>query len=103
MNQRRTPSVFTFVLRHAALGFCVGVMLAAALIGVDLGGLRGLIFNGDGGWIGGLLLAFSIGTTFGGFQSAVAVMRLGEDEASRPQAGRRIGAGTMPARARSRR
>jgi hypothetical protein len=103
MSGRHTPTLFAFMLRHAALGFCVGVMLAAALIGANVAGLRGLIFNSDNGWIGGLVLAFSIGTTFGGFQSGVAVMRLGENQTTEPQGGRRIGARMIPARVRARR
>ena len=105
------PTVYSFVLRHAALGFGVGVLLAAGLVASDVAGLRHLVLDSDNGWIGALVLAFSMGLTFGGFQSGAAVMRLGQDD-TRPRGGRRSGVriapsgGAMmpvPARVRARR
>ena len=103
MSRNRKPTLAGFLFRHSLLGFGVGLVLGVALIAANVAGLRGLVFDSNGGWIGGVILAVSMGFTFGGFQCGSAVMRLGEVEDSEPQGGLRIPAGLVPARIRARR
>lgn len=75
------PFLIRFMLRHAALGFLLGIMGASAAIAADFAGLRSLAALSDMGWVGLSAFAFLTGLTIGGLQIGFAVMLLPYDEA----------------------
>lgn len=68
-----------FLLVHALAGVGGAIAFAACLIGFDVGGLRGLIFEGADGPLALALLVGGLSVTFGGVAMAVGVMALAED------------------------
>lgn len=74
---RAVPAHVRFLLGHAAIGILVGWLFVAAVIGLDIGGLRGLVLRGSDGAIALALLAFGASVTFGSAAMGAAVMGLG--------------------------
>lgn len=74
---RAMPGHVRFLLGHAAIGVLVGFAFVAALIGLDIGGLRGLLLRGPDGAIALALLASGASVTFGSAAMGAAVMGLG--------------------------
>lgn len=66
-----------FLLRHALIGFAIGVVFVSAIVWLDTGGLRGLLLNDAGGWLAAGLLIFFAGSTFAAAQMGMAVMLSG--------------------------
>lgn len=79
MIARRPPPHIAWLLRHALLGFAIGVAVGLAVIAFDVGQLRTLARQ-DGGAIALFLLCFFCGLTCGGVQIGLAVMALGDDD-----------------------
>lgn len=66
-----------FLLRHALIGFAIGMVFVIALLWLDLGGLRSLLLRDAGGWLAAGLLVFFAGSTFAAVQMGMAVMLSG--------------------------
>lgn len=73
-----SPDLVPFLLRHATIGFGLGIGFVAMLLAVDVGRLGTLVQAAPGGWLGAGLLAFLMGLTFGSLQMGFAVMGLAE-------------------------
>jgi len=73
------PKLVRFYIRHVLIGFAVALAFTAALLALDVGSLRGLIFGTSGGYIALAMLTFANGLVFGGVQFAIAIMGLAED------------------------
>ena len=89
------PFLIRFMLRHAALGFLLGMVGAGIAIAADFGGLRSLAAATPLGWVGLSAFAFLIGLTMGGLQIGFAVMLLPYDDG--PPAGGKPRRTTVPA------
>lgn len=71
-----------FLIRHAALGFAIGVVFTAALLVLDIGQLRTLTEGSRAGLAARLLLLFFVSSTFASLQMGVAIMLSGKDDGS---------------------
>lgn len=87
------PKLVRFYIRHVLIGWAIAAAFVAVLIGLDVAGLRHLVFNVSGGWIAAVLLFIANASVFGGVQFAVAVMGMAEDDG--PKGGLRL---RLPAR-----
>lgn len=63
-----------FLLKNAAFGFAMAVLFVAALLTLDVGGMRTLIGQSDVGLFAALLVTFMIGLTFASLQMGLAIM-----------------------------
>lgn len=79
--------VFRYVLPHLLAGCLAGVMAAAGMVLSNVGSLRDLVFNTDGGWIGFVLLTFGMVVTLGSAAIGAAIMGLSwTEDQSAPRA-----------------
>lgn len=74
------PPLVRFMLRHAALGFALGVSIAALIITTDALHLRSLAMSTQMGWLGLGVFCFLTGLTIGSLQIGFAVMLQGHDD-----------------------
>lgn len=74
------PPLVRFMLRHAALGFALGVAVAAIIVATDALHLRSLAMATSLGWLGLGVFCFLTGLTIGSLQIGFAVMLQGNDE-----------------------
>ncbi|MBP7340310.1 hypothetical protein [Niveispirillum sp.] len=74
------PPLVRFMLRHAALGFALGVTFAAIIVATDALHLRSLAMATPMGWLGLAVFCFLTGLTIGSLQIGFAVMLQGNDE-----------------------
>jgi hypothetical protein len=74
---RGVPEHVRFLLGHAAIGILVGWLFVAAVVALDIAGLRGLILRGSDGALALALLTFGVSVTFGSAAMGAAVMGLG--------------------------
>ena len=72
-------TLIAFLLRHAAIGFAIGVVFTGLLFTMDIGGLRSLFAGSPAGWAAAALMAFFVGSTFSAAQMGMAVMLEGRD------------------------
>lgn len=72
------PKLVRFMLVHSANGMVIGCLFLFALIGLDVGGLRGILAKDESG-LATFVLFFQTSLTFGAVSMGVAVMGLGED------------------------
>lgn len=82
------PPLIRFMLRHAAIGFALGVSIAAIIVATDALHLRSLAMSTPMGWLGLAVFCFLTGLTMGSLQIGFAVM-LQKDE-DEPAGGHRI-------------
>lgn len=68
------PHLAWFLLRHAVVGFGAAIATVAAMMLLDVGGLRTLLFQSDAAWLALFLLTFFMGLTFGSAQMGFAIM-----------------------------
>ncbi len=68
------PQLARFLLRHAIVGFGAAIAAVAAIMALDLGGLRTLMFNSDAPFLALFILTFFMGLTFGSVQMGIAIM-----------------------------
>lgn len=95
------PPLVRFMLRHAALGFVLGVVVAAIIVATDASHLRSLAMATDLGWLGLAVFCFLTGLTIGSLQIGFAVMLQGEeDDASGGGHGARLVPIPVPVRRR---
>lgn len=71
------PPLVRFMLRHAALGFVLGLMVAAIIVATDALHLRSLAMATQMGWLGLGVFCFLTGLTIGSLQIGFAVMLQG--------------------------
>lgn len=74
---RALPAHVRFLLGHAAIGIGIAFLFVAALLALDVAGLRGLILRGGDGLLALALLLFGSAVTFGCAAMGAAVMGLG--------------------------
>ena len=78
------PQLVSLFLRNYAIGFLLAVVFTRPLLALDLGGLRHLVLNVQGGFLAGFLLFFFSGLVFAGAQTGIAVFLMAERDAPRP-------------------
>ena len=74
---RALPAHVRFLLGHAAIGIGIAFLFVAALLALDIAGLRGLMLQGADGTLALALLVFGTSVTFGSAAMGAAVMGLG--------------------------
>ncbi|MCS6891339.1 MAG: hypothetical protein RMK64_00125 [Rhodovarius sp.] len=85
---RGIPVAVRFFLLHGLMGFGLSALLTGAILWADPGGLGRLLLSAEAHPLPLLLLWFFLGLSFGGVQTAAAVMLLGEpNSAPRPPRG----------------
>lgn len=82
------PKLVRLYITHVAIGFGIAVAFVAMLLVADVAGLRHLVLETRGGWIGGVMILISSWVVFAGVQFAIAVMRLAEKPGA-PKGGNR--------------
>lgn len=85
------PKLIRLYIVNVLIGFALAVVFVALLLSLDVGGLRHLVLETSGGWIGGVMLVMFNGVVFAGVQFAIAVMRMADPEDGPPPGGRRSG------------
>lgn len=80
------PELVRCYIRQCLIGFAIAAVFVALLLGMDLGGLRGLILATSGGWIALFMLWFANGLVFAGVQFAITIMGMAEPQGRGPGA-----------------
>jgi hypothetical protein len=70
------PLIVVFILRNAAIGSAIGMVLALALVATDAGGIRTLIASTGDGVAPVALLCIGFATLFGSLYTGAAIMGL---------------------------
>lgn len=73
------PKLIKLYIVNVACGFGLSAVFLAALLWLDVAGIRHLIFGSDMGLIAAAMIFMMNGVVFGGVQFGIAVMRLAED------------------------
>jgi hypothetical protein len=76
----RLPGIVSFILRSAAIGSCLGVLLAAGLVLTNAGGLGTLILETGDPTAPLLLMLLGFATLIGSLYTGGAIMTLPRDE-----------------------
>ncbi|MFD1795998.1 hypothetical protein FQV27_02485 [Paracoccus aurantiacus] len=79
------PRLVRLYIFNVAFGFVLAVLFTAALLALDIGHLRHLVFSTSAGWLAALLLVFFHTLLFAGVQFGIAIMRLAEDQSGPPR------------------
>lgn len=74
------PRLVRLYIVQVLIGFALAVVFVALLLMTNVGNLRHLLLNTQGGYMGLFLLVFFNGVVFAGVQFAIAVMRMAEDD-----------------------
>jgi hypothetical protein len=74
------PAHVKFLLRHALIGFAIGLVAAMLLVHQDLFQIGTLIGASSDRWLALGLLGFMFGLTFGSVQMGFAIMLLAETD-----------------------
>ena len=74
------PHLVKFLLRHALIGFAIGLAAVILIVFADVGHIRTLIDNSSQGWLALALLSFSLGLTFASVQMGFAIMLMPMDD-----------------------
>lgn len=82
------PKLVRLYIASVVAGFALAVVFVALLLALDVAGLRHLVLETQGGWLGGLLLVVFNGIVFAGVQFGIRIMRMAEPE-DEPPTGRR--------------
>nr|WP_294544636.1 hypothetical protein [uncultured Rhodopila sp.] len=69
-----------YVLPHLLAGCLAGVVASVGIVATDIGSLRELVLNTQGGWIAFALLTFGLVVTFGSIAMGGAIMAIGGGE-----------------------
>lgn len=75
-GETNPPSLLEFLALHCAMGVAFGIVFAAALILVDLGGIKGLLVESSAPVVPMILLFASCALTFGALKMGIAIMSL---------------------------
>ena len=74
------PTLVKFMLRHALIGYAAAIIFVAAILALDVGGLRSLVETSSLGMLAVALLTFFTGLTFASLQMGMAIMSLKNEE-----------------------
>src|SRR5271167_3466730 len=74
------PGHVKFLIRHALIGFSIGLFTVALIVSQDLGHIGTLIKSSNDRWLALGLLCFLFGLTFGSLQMGFAIMLLPEED-----------------------
>lgn len=77
--QALRPHFFRHFLLPGLAGSLAGCVAVAALLAIDLGGLRTLALSVGGGWVAVPLLCLGFAVTFGSAAIGASVMAIGRD------------------------
>ncbi|HYH39711.1 MAG TPA: hypothetical protein VD860_15940 [Azospirillum sp.] len=80
---RKERDALLYLAKHLAAGVAAGLTFCAAMLALDVGGLRSLLVAADSVGVGLYLFIGSICITFGSVAMGVGIMSLG-DHADRP-------------------
>ena len=69
-----------FIWSHLLAGCLAGVVAAVTMVATNVGSLRDLMFNVDGGWLAFALLTLGFAITFGSAAMARGIMTIGEQD-----------------------
>jgi hypothetical protein len=72
--------VLRYVLPHLLAGCLAGVVASVGIVATDVGSLRELVLNTQGGWMAFGLLTFGLVVTFGSIAMGGAIMAIGQGE-----------------------
>jgi hypothetical protein len=92
------PPLVRFMLRHAAIGFALGVVVAIIIVATDALHLRSLAMATQMGWLGLGVFCFLTGLTIGSLQIGFAVMLQGNNDDHKPGGGHGARLAPIPAR-----
>ncbi|SFK57966.1 hypothetical protein [Methylocapsa palsarum] len=67
-----------FLIRHALIGFAIGLLLTLLILLQNLANIKTLIMNSSQPWLISVLLGYMIGSTCSGAQIGFAIMSLNE-------------------------
>lgn len=81
------PKLVRLYIQSVAIGFALSCGFVAALVVLDVAGLRGLILGSELGWVAAAMMVVFNGIIFAGAQFAYAVMGMAED-GDTPRGGR---------------
>jgi hypothetical protein len=73
------PKLIKLYIINVACGFGLSAVFLAALLWLDVAGIRQLIFGSDMGAVAAAMIFVMNGVVFGGVQFGIAVMRMAED------------------------
>lgn len=93
------PKLVRLYIVNVAIGFGLSAGFLAALVALDVAGLRHLILGSDMGLLAALMIFVFQGVVFAGVQFAIAVMRLAEDDDDTPRGGLRAELIPIPVKA----
>lgn len=91
------PDHIRFIVKHALVGFGIGVAFVAMLLAFDVGGLWHLVTHTAEGPIAVLMLTVFCTITFGSAQIGYKIMTLGDERDDDDQHGKRDGVYTLDA------
>ena len=74
------PDLVKFLVRHALIGFAIGLASVIVIVFEDLWRIGTLIENSSQRWLAFGLLSFMFGLTFASVQMAMAIMLLPTDD-----------------------
>jgi hypothetical protein len=69
------PALIRFLIRHALIGFSIGIAFTGVLLVLDIGSIRSLTSGTLEGGAVRILLTLFIGSSFASAQVGIAVMR----------------------------
>lgn len=72
------PKLIRLYVTNVAIGFGIAGVFLAALLALDVAGLRHLVLDSQMGWLAGLMIYMFSGTLFAGVQFGIAVMGMAE-------------------------
>jgi hypothetical protein len=72
--------VLRYILPHLLAGCLAGLVASVGIVATNLGSLRDLVLNTQGGWIAFGLLTFGLVVTFGSVAMGGAIMGIGSGE-----------------------
>jgi hypothetical protein len=84
----RDHPAIRFYVRSVAAGFAIAALFVAGVLWADIAGLRHLVMEVRGGFLGAFLMWFFSGIVFSGAQASVALL-LQAEEGRGPEGGAR--------------
>ena len=95
------PKLVRLYINSIFVGFALSVLFLAALVALDIGGLRGLILGSSSGLVAAAMLIVFNGIIFSGAQFAYVIMRMADRDEG-PRGGRAVRLEPVPVRAEAR-
>ncbi len=82
------PKLVRLYIRHVLIGFGLSAIFVAALLWLNVVGLRDLIFGSSAGYLAGVMLFMGNGIIFSGAQFAITILLMADDDDD-PKGGKR--------------